>query len=390
MSNPFELRITLRQHTPIIHFQHHQDGATLRASEVKPKLDRFLIEQIGLEECKRNKWLVGNGDHSALDYKLHFQHIGIADEYEAKIINASKNFVSYKGINGKIHCFHIALKKQIEGQIARFFALHNFGFAQSKGYGCFTVETINEVNIQFKRQDFIATLISNQRPVFSKKAISRNYPVDGKLEEQIKHDWRTLKSGYNFPHRTMYQKSYLFDFMCDKNIGWDKRLIKQAIDKAVTDGHFRLKLFKQKTAQSCDNPEANLNLKFIRALLGLAENHEYLIDNNGQADRVNKYVVKFDHNLPEDKRIQRFQAPLTFKVFDNEIFAIVENLNTDILDKNFNISLAVKAGNAKPNGFKLIGNMWTPKATEFSQTDLNTFFTQYLPKVGYKIESQNP
>ncbi len=42
-----KLEITLKQHTPIIHFQHDQDGATLRASEVKPKLDRFIY----------NKWL---------------------------------------------------------------------------------------------------------------------------------------------------------------------------------------------------------------------------------------------------------------------------------------------------------------------------------------------
>lgn len=42
----YKLEFTLKQHTPLIHFQHHQYGATLRASEVKPKLDRFLIEKI--------------------------------------------------------------------------------------------------------------------------------------------------------------------------------------------------------------------------------------------------------------------------------------------------------------------------------------------------------
>jgi len=35
----YKLEFTLKQHTPIIHFQHDQDGATLRATEVKPKLD---------------------------------------------------------------------------------------------------------------------------------------------------------------------------------------------------------------------------------------------------------------------------------------------------------------------------------------------------------------
>lgn len=45
------LTVKLKQHTPLIHFQHDQYGATLRASEVKPKLDKFLIERLGtLEE----------------------------------------------------------------------------------------------------------------------------------------------------------------------------------------------------------------------------------------------------------------------------------------------------------------------------------------------------
>ena len=37
------LKVTLKQHTPLIHFQHEQYGATLRASEVKPKLDISLF-----------------------------------------------------------------------------------------------------------------------------------------------------------------------------------------------------------------------------------------------------------------------------------------------------------------------------------------------------------
>lgn len=42
-----KIEIYLKQHTPIIHFQHNQDGATLRASEVKPKLDRFILTKLG-------------------------------------------------------------------------------------------------------------------------------------------------------------------------------------------------------------------------------------------------------------------------------------------------------------------------------------------------------
>lgn len=38
----YKLEFTLRQHTPLIHFQHHQEGATLRATEVKSRLNRLV------------------------------------------------------------------------------------------------------------------------------------------------------------------------------------------------------------------------------------------------------------------------------------------------------------------------------------------------------------
>ena len=67
----------LKQHTPLIHFQHDQEGATLRASEVKPKLDKYILSvlgngnyQDGINQAKINGWLIGKGDHPALDYKV--------------------------------------------------------------------------------------------------------------------------------------------------------------------------------------------------------------------------------------------------------------------------------------------------------------------------------
>lgn len=46
----YQLKFTLQQHTPIIHFQHDQEGATLRATEVKPKLDRYIVQQWAKKE----------------------------------------------------------------------------------------------------------------------------------------------------------------------------------------------------------------------------------------------------------------------------------------------------------------------------------------------------
>ena len=80
------LEIKLKQHTPLIHFQHDQEGATLRASEVKPKLDRFVLTrlgqgnyQVGIAQAKTNGWLIGKGDHPALDYKMRIEATAFKD-----------------------------------------------------------------------------------------------------------------------------------------------------------------------------------------------------------------------------------------------------------------------------------------------------------------------
>ena len=68
----YKIEFTLKQHTPIIHFQHDQDGATLRATEVKPKLDRFIIEK--LEKSGVNNIETGwfnNIEKKSLDYQMH-------------------------------------------------------------------------------------------------------------------------------------------------------------------------------------------------------------------------------------------------------------------------------------------------------------------------------
>lgn len=84
------LKVTLKQHTPLIHFQHDQYGATLRASEVKPKLDKFIIEKLGGGDYENVKNQVKNTYPQlfipkegvfALDYKLKIKAFGNRNEY---------------------------------------------------------------------------------------------------------------------------------------------------------------------------------------------------------------------------------------------------------------------------------------------------------------------
>jgi len=41
----YKIIVELKQHTPIIHFQPEQEGATLRASELKPLMNQYLEEK---------------------------------------------------------------------------------------------------------------------------------------------------------------------------------------------------------------------------------------------------------------------------------------------------------------------------------------------------------
>lgn len=45
-----KLTIQLTCQAPMIHFQHYEKGATLRASEVKPKLDEYLVKKLRKKE----------------------------------------------------------------------------------------------------------------------------------------------------------------------------------------------------------------------------------------------------------------------------------------------------------------------------------------------------
>ena len=163
MSNPFQIQFTLRQHTPIIHFQHHQDGATLRATEVKPKLDRFLIEQMGngnydagVFYAKEQNWFIGEGKNGhALDYKMRIiasdkptpEEIRKGEQFPCFFANmgdeyadSPKKFVFHKiDLKLQITCFHTDLKLYLEKHLNSFMSQTNFGMRQSKGFGSFSI-----------------------------------------------------------------------------------------------------------------------------------------------------------------------------------------------------------------------------------------------------------
>lgn len=155
------LKVKLKQHTPLVHFQHDQYGATLRASEVKPLLDKFIIKRLtdGGNNDLLDRWK--KGDTNALNYKLKIQASEV-DKLRVKIPERMKNgkfeaqfplllanmdgkdtrdelmnFSCYKEITMIFISSDETLLNLINVYLDTFLTFTNFGNRKSKGFGSF-------------------------------------------------------------------------------------------------------------------------------------------------------------------------------------------------------------------------------------------------------------
>ncbi|PID93467.1 MAG: hypothetical protein CSA95_07860 [Bacteroidetes bacterium] len=224
---------TLQQHTPIIHFQGNETGATLRASEVKPKLDRFIIKELGgFEKVKAEhpEWFA-NKRHRALDYALSFLSIN----YQKVLIEENhknapmyfgnmgedtkdKHLVFSEGVKGKIACKDNPLLSEITSKLPEFFFRNNFGTRQSKGYGSFTLKN-SALNPKVYKYHFSIDNLENN--------IEEDYK---KIMSNIDWFYQSLRSGFNLNIRgnRIYLKPAIFHYLNKNGIVWDKRSIKEA------------------------------------------------------------------------------------------------------------------------------------------------------------------
>lgn len=186
----YKLEVKLKQHTPLIHFQHDQEGATLRASEVKPKLDRFILGKLSPEERQIGEnqgWIRSKNGKTWLDYKMRiesssFQNISIPTKGVSKrgvlqtdsigrqlfsTDNYPDNDASLimSNIGGRVEdeVFNLSFANQIlltlrvkdvtdvfvnilKERLYEFFARTSFGNRTSKGFGSFEVVSINNID----------------------------------------------------------------------------------------------------------------------------------------------------------------------------------------------------------------------------------------------------
>ena len=318
----YKLEFKLKQHTPIIHFQADQKGATLRATELKPKLDRFLIKELKLTKIvkKNNKdievpkndyksWFIGGGkEHLALNYKVKI----LANEKQIKPINESLFFAN-KLLDKKLKAtfsetlevtlssFKVEMIVQMKEWIDVFFAVHNFGMRQNKGYGSFyrMKPTIN----------FIDALKKVNTTVYTSSKSGSNF------ERIVDNIHKRLKSGLNpKANNGRHERSLLFKYVCvykKQNICWEKRKIKQTFN-AVLRPYYKKPIF-------CHEVK-NDKFRYIRVVLGLAEHNEY-----NQGPKKGGERICISHGI-----VKRFKSPITYKVYNNEVYLIFNKSYLDL------------------------------------------------------------
>lgn len=361
--NDWQKEYKLVQHTPLIHFQHSEPHACLRATEVKPKLDRFLIEQ--LEEDDRfgdgrwKKWFVGDGSQQSFDYmmritpnseqverthsieraiaraehrppnanlheihKNYFGNMASGNNIQDTIRETFKESLFYKdGLTLTIRCFIPELLTFIDEHIRGFFMMHNFGTRQRKGFGSFTVDINTQPNAP-KGFDLVGKYCPNA--YYCK--LDGNVNADALLDAV----WvisAFLRSGFNRGEGN-YVRGFVFRyFQRGKNpLANDKAFVKQKVLRNV---------YNEATRGEHLHPYGNnVRYRYVRGLLGTNENSRFCRAPRGET-REDRTV----HNIyiHSAEGVERFPSPLLFKPIGKFVFILPQKMPDEIFGSEFYI-----------------------------------------------------
>lgn len=365
--NDWQKEYKLVQHTPLIHFQHSEPHACLRATEVKPKLDRFLIEQLEKDyrfgDGRWKKWFVGDGSQQSFDYmmritpnservdrtqsiengieraiaraehrppnanlheihKNYFGNMASGNNIQDTIRETFKESLFYKdGLTLTIRCFIPELLTFIDEHIRGFFMMHNFGTRQRKGFGSFTVDISTKPN-EPKGFDLVGKYCPNA--YYCK--LDGNVNADALLDAV----WvisAFLRSGFNRGEGN-YVRGFVFRyFQREKNpLANDKAFVKQQVLHNV---------YNEATRGEHLHPYGNnVRYRYVRGLLGTNENSRFCLNPRG-GTREDRTV----HNIyiHSAEGVERFPSPLLFKPIGKFVFILPQKMPDEIFGSEFYI-----------------------------------------------------
>lgn len=357
--NDWQKEYKLVQHTPLIHFQHSEPHACLRATEVKPKLDRFLIEQLEKDDRfgdgRWKKWFVGDGSQQSFDYimritpnseqvdrtqsieraiaraehrppnaslheihKNYFGNMASGNNIQDTIRETFKESLFYKdGLTLTIRCFIPELLTLIDEHIRGFFMMHNFGTRQRKGFGSFTVDISTKPN-EPKGFDLVGKYCPN--------AYYCKLDNDVNADALLDAVWvisAFLRSGFNRGEGN-YVRGFVFRyFQREKNpLANDKAFVKQQVLHNV---------YNEATRGEHLHPYGNnVRYRYVRGLLGTNENSRF-------CRAPNAHTPVYDIYTHSAEGIERFPSPLLFKPIGKFVFILPQKMPDKIFGSEFYI-----------------------------------------------------
>lgn len=418
----YKLEFILKQHTPLIHFQHEQEGATLRATEVKPKLDRYIIKNIlhdDYDKCK--EYLTGYNylkpndclekfqkGYRALNYKLR---IDVIKSFDPKIINGielierpkkdkndniiikknkidSFQFPPFFGNMGdesdKIKKFSIYDNVTITfissafnlneiltpETLYKFLSSTNFGMRQSKGFGSFYVyEKIPDIKYHFSidctKPEFDSFKINKADYEWYSPYNDSEYYKIKKLFSTINLFYSALRSGINtsnFGH--LYFKSLMF--MYAKHLTppqqWDKRTLRE-IFYSDHPTYTSIKTNRTDKSGTVNYNSGKKSKLLFRDLLGLSSEQDWMRYGPENIDINGNVSYGADKLIKKNTEIDRFKSPILFKPIRRE--------NSDIFDVYITTEKIPEFYfNQK---FEIISKKWTRKTETMKIPDKSIF-----------------
>lgn len=418
MSDSLHLVYTLKQHTPIIHFQHDQEGATLRATELKPKLDRFIMEtEFGInanfEQTKakflsnHKTWVIGQGKSSniALNYKISVSSIGDQkvflpfsflkasqrdyitqnrneipldpapyfannQHFDNNDLNNSnwnemKRAIMYEGAIISITCVNSSLRKRIDELFCTFISITNFGTRNNKGFGCFEVTHRNGdafvVNKELQKEYW-----KKAPGLLAVFQCHTNTSDLRQLFKTINEQYQILKSGLNRPgNHPLYVKSILFQYYAKNNVKWEKRWLKhkfksEGVMPIIKQNNLPIETDCSNQWDHSENTANSVNYRYIRSLFGLAEHNEFQ-KNNPPGGKPFKVNIK--HLQNGDTKIERNRSPITLKVIYGNLYFLVfppaAILYNELFSFSFKNERGIEIGHniSAPNSFDIVDFM---------------------------------
>ena len=403
------LTVTLKQHTPLIHFQPGQYGATLRGKLGKEEF----------EEAKRKKWLIGKGDHPALNYKMRIigkdvilspiegywgyrrnrngQEIPIAspmffgnmqNEKDKSKKNIKKCFSKCNDITLTLYSLSDDVIKVVLKYLQSFFLQTNFGTRQSKGYGSFSLV----VDEKWKNAVEEVKVKEETMPVYPYFTCKGGEKV---LFNEMEWFYKAIRSGINdcFGER-FYMKSLMFAYAKERGKQWEKKTIKTVFYDQLSDA-YNSEDINEKELANHNNKSDVLTYtsqdegKFLfKDCLGLStiERWKKPVISGGRLMYKDFFTLKkgFRKTAEQSDEIQRMKSPVLLKPIKENGFYKIYIMYNDVPEKFLKSKFNISVDCCAENGFLPLEMEIYP---EFSMKDYFDFiFRQYSDREVYRVD----